>query len=308
MSSEAIGPRVRTSRSSSVDVHQHPFKSFFTRPVIVSVRFSSSSPAVARHSSMRGVPSTMRAAVLRSFGGPEALRVASDVPVPSCGPREVLVRVAAASVDPSTVACGRGTAGRCTSRCSRWCSAATSAARSWRAATPHARSPRRRRLRRALPRRPARHPRRVRRRPRGAPRPRAPGWSHIDAAAVPFAALTAWRALHHRQPPPGRATPRTRRGRRRRAAATHLASARACPVAVTCAESDASRLVDAGAFDAWDYRSDVSLTAHAKTRDWAPFDVALDCVGGVKSERAATRLLRKGVGRVVTLHGALAGR
>lgn len=251
----------------------------------------------------------MRAAVLRSFGGPEALRVASDVPVPSCGPREVLVRVAAASVNPLDcrvragygralyepmlpLVLGRDVSGEVVAR--------GDAARAFPlgAAVFGALSP-------VAPRGthaeyvavPEAHLARV-----------PPGWSHIDAAAVPFAALTAWRALF--------TTANLRPGERLLilgaggavgAAATHLASARACPVAVTCAESDASRLVEAGAFDAWDYRSDVSLTAHAKTRDWAPFDVALDCVGGVKSERAATRLLRKGVGRVVTLHGALAG-
>ena len=145
---------------------------------------------------------------------------------------------------PSTVACGRGTAGRCTSRCSRWCSAATSAARSARgdaarafplgAAVFGALSP-------VAPRGthaeyvavPEAHLARV-----------PPGWSHIDAAAVPFAALTAWRALF--------TTANLRPGERLLvlgaggavgAAATHLASARACPVAViTCAESDAPRL------------------------------------------------------------------
>ena len=46
------------------------------------------------------VPSTMRAAVARAFGGPEVVRVAKDVPVPRLAPDEVLVRVAAASVSP----------------------------------------------------------------------------------------------------------------------------------------------------------------------------------------------------------------
>ena len=138
----------------------------------------------------------MRAAVLRSFGGPEALRVASDVPVPSCGPREVLVRVAAASVNPLDcrvragygralyepmlpLVLGRDVSGEVVAR--------GDAARAFPlgAAVFGALSP-------VAPRGthaeyvavPEAHLARV-----------PPGWSHIDAAAVPFAALTAWRAL-----------------------------------------------------------------------------------------------------------------
>ena len=145
--------------------------------------------------------------------------MASDVPVPSCGPREVLVRVAAASVGSLRLSRAGGVRPRrCTSRCSRWCSAATSAARSWArgdaarafplgAAVFGALSP-------VAPRGthaeyvavPEAHLARV-----------PPGWSHIERRRRTLRrAHRVARALHHRQPPPGRATPRTRRGRRRR--------------------------------------------------------------------------------------------
>ena len=49
---------------------------------------------------MARVPPTMRAALLRSFGGPDVLQVVRDAPTPRCGPNDVLVRVAAAAVNP----------------------------------------------------------------------------------------------------------------------------------------------------------------------------------------------------------------
>ena len=49
------------------------------------------------------------------------------------------------------------------------------------------------------------------------------------------------------------------------------------------------------------------MRAVAEREGWAPFDVALDTVGTAHSERGALALLRKGVGRYVTLHGQLAG-
>ena len=48
----------------------------------------------------RGLPSRMRAVLLRSFGGPEALSLAHDVPLPHAGAHDVLVRVAAVGVNP----------------------------------------------------------------------------------------------------------------------------------------------------------------------------------------------------------------
>jgi NADPH:quinone reductase-like Zn-dependent oxidoreductase len=45
----------------------------------------------------------MRAVVVRSFGGPEALEI-TEVPVPAPGPGQVRIRVAAAAVNPVDVA------------------------------------------------------------------------------------------------------------------------------------------------------------------------------------------------------------
>lgn len=49
----------------------------------------------------------MRAVVVRSFGGPEALEVA-EVPVPTAGPGQVRIRVEAAAVNPVDVATRAG--------------------------------------------------------------------------------------------------------------------------------------------------------------------------------------------------------
>ena len=49
------------------------------------------------------VPAVMRAAVLLGTGGPEMLEVRDDVPVPSPGPRDVLVRVAACGMNNTDI-------------------------------------------------------------------------------------------------------------------------------------------------------------------------------------------------------------
>jgi len=142
------------------------------------------------------VPSTMRAAVVRAFGGPEVVRVAKDVPVPRLAPDEVLVRVAAASVSPLDarvragyaralyapmlpLILGRDVSGEVVAR--------GDSARSFPlgAQVFGALSP-------LAPR--GAHAEFVAvREAHLAPKPRA--WTHAQAAAVPFAALTAWRAL-----------------------------------------------------------------------------------------------------------------
>jgi NADPH:quinone reductase-like Zn-dependent oxidoreductase len=58
------------------------------------------------------VPTTMTAAVLDRHGGPEALHVRHDVPVPDPGPGEVLVAVAAAGVNNTDLWTRRGAYGR----------------------------------------------------------------------------------------------------------------------------------------------------------------------------------------------------
>lgn len=42
----------------------------------------------------------MRAVICETYGGPEVLELADDIPVPQVGPNGVLVRVYASSVNP----------------------------------------------------------------------------------------------------------------------------------------------------------------------------------------------------------------
>ncbi len=52
---------------------------------------------------MKEIPKTMRGVLLTGHGGPDKLSVRGDIPVPSPGPREVLVRVAAAGVNNTDI-------------------------------------------------------------------------------------------------------------------------------------------------------------------------------------------------------------
>ncbi|GGS67369.1 hypothetical protein GCM10010156_27890 [Planobispora rosea] len=55
------------------------------------------------------VPATMRALQQTSLNGPQDLRLVTDVPVPSPGPGEVLIRVTAAGVNFADISQSRGT-------------------------------------------------------------------------------------------------------------------------------------------------------------------------------------------------------
>ena len=92
-------------------------------------------------------------------------------------------------------------------------------------------------------------------------------------------------------------------------AAAQLALARGCQVAATCGPRSRARLGSLGVTQLADYTAGAegAVGAVARREGWAPFDVALDTVGTRASERGAVGLLRKGLGRYVTLHGQLAG-
>jgi NADPH:quinone reductase-like Zn-dependent oxidoreductase len=60
----------------------------------------SSATAAAAASAAALAPARMRAVLLRAFGGPEALSLVRDAPTPRHGAHDVLVRVAAAGVNP----------------------------------------------------------------------------------------------------------------------------------------------------------------------------------------------------------------
>lgn len=136
-----------------------------------------------------------------------------------------------------------------------------------------------------------------------------PSWmTHEEACAIPFAALTAYRAMIGK----GRA----RRGGRALVvgggsavgtAACALAEDAGCETTATANARDFEFLRDVvGVREVVDYAvPGFSLRKTAKERGWTPFDVAVDCVGTKKTRAHATDLLKYGVGTYVTLHGDL---
>lgn len=258
----------------------------------------------------RLLPSTMRAAVLSHFGGPEVIRVMDNLPLPRCSPHEVLVKVRAAAVNPLDcriregygravyqpmlpLVLGRDVSGEVV--------AAGSSARAFPLGTAVF----------------------------GALSPVAPSGTHAEyvavaeahlskkpscltheeASAIPFAALTAWRALFASgELRPGERVLIMGGGSSVGTAAAQLALAKGCQVAATCGPRSRARLASLGVTQLADYTAGKAGAVGRVARDegWAPFDVALDTVGTGQSERGAIGLLRKGTGRYVTLHGQLA--
>ena len=124
-----------------------------------------------------------------------------------------------------------------------------------------------------------------------------------EAAALPFAALTAWRALEGCA---GLGTGESLlvlgAGGAVGAAAVQLALSWGALPHVTCRPRSAARLTALGALSAGD--ADAELTSEALRLGWPRFDVVLDAVGSPALEEAAAALLRP-QGRLVTLHGGL---
>lgn len=122
--------------------------------------------------------------------------------------------------------------------------------------------------------------------------------SHVDASAVPFAALTAWRAL--------KCTARISKGQRLLVlggggavglAAIQLAVASGCMVSCTCGRESIERTLEVGATEAIDYKTeDIQLAIKGQ------FDAVLDTVGIPEIERIVVNLLKKG-GHYMTLQG-----
>ncbi|KAG2294693.1 hypothetical protein Bca52824_041362 [Brassica carinata] len=68
--------------------------------IIRSFRSNSDSRLISRFSSLRSIFTGCRAVMLPRFGGPEVLELRENVPVPNLNPNEVLVRAKAVSVNP----------------------------------------------------------------------------------------------------------------------------------------------------------------------------------------------------------------
>ncbi|KAK7846755.1 uncharacterized protein LOC136069225 [Quercus suber] len=252
--------------------------------------------------SQRGIVTSCRAVVLPRFGGPEVLEVRPNVEVPELKPNEVLVRAHAVSVNPldTRMRSGYGRSifepllplilGR---DISGEVAALGASVRSLIVGQE---------VFGAL------HPTAI----RGtyadyailsedelAPKPVAV--THVEASAIPFAALTAWRAI--------KSTARISEGQRLLViggggavgfAAIQLSVAAGCHVTTTCGSQSIDRLLAAGAEQAVDYTAeDLELAIKGN------FDAVLDTIGVPETERVGINLLKSG-GHYMTLQGEAA--
>ncbi|XP_039121141.1 reticulon-4-interacting protein 1, mitochondrial [Dioscorea cayenensis subsp. rotundata] len=125
--------------------------------------------------------------------------------------------------------------------------------------------------------------------------------THVEASAIPFAALTAWRALM--------STARIDNGQRILViggggavglAAIQLAAAAGCSVSTTCGSQSIERVLAVGAEQAIDYTTeDIELAIKGE------FNAVLDTIGIQETERVGINLLKKG-GHYMTLQGETA--
>ncbi|WVZ00323.1 hypothetical protein V8G54_026392 [Vigna mungo] len=124
----------------------------------------------------------------------------------------------------------------------------------------------------------------------------------IEASAIPFAALTAWRGL--------KCTARISEGQRILVvggggavglAAIQLAVAAGCSVVTTCGSQSVERLLAAGAEQAVDYVAEVDAELAVKGK----FDAVLDTIGVSETERIGINFLKRG-GHYMTLQGEAA--
>ncbi|KAB1216547.1 Reticulon-4-interacting protein 1, mitochondrial [Morella rubra] len=123
----------------------------------------------------------------------------------------------------------------------------------------------------------------------------------VEASAIPFAALTAWRAL--------KSTARITEGQRLLVVggggavgftAIQLAVAAGCHVTTTCGSQSVGRMLAAGAEQAVDYTAeDIELAIKGK------FDAVLDTIGGPETERISINFLKR-AGHYMTLQGEAA--
>ncbi|RLM94241.1 reticulon-4-interacting protein 1 [Panicum miliaceum] len=261
-----------------------------------------------------------RAVVVPRYGGPEVLEVRQGVPVPDLKPREVLVRTRAVSINPLDLRMrsgygrsifgpllpliiGRDISGEV---------AATGTSASSLSIGQEVFG--------------ALHPTALRGTyadyailsldeltPKPSTLSHAPSAKHLttnfyktiamsqEASAIPFAALTAWRALH--------GTARISEGQRVLViggggavglAAVQLAVAAGCGVSATCGAQSIERVTGAGAEQAIDYTAE-DTEAAVKGK----FDAVLDTIGIPETERIGINVLRRG-GHYMTLQGEAA--
>ncbi|XP_028077267.1 reticulon-4-interacting protein 1, mitochondrial [Camellia sinensis] len=260
------------------------------------------SPSSSKKLGFRCIVTSCRAVLLPRFGGPEVLELRDDANVPDLKPNEVLVRARAVSVNPldTSMRSGYGRSlfepllplilGR---DVSGEVAAIGASVRSLSVGQE---------VFGAL------HPTAV----RGTYTDYAilsedeltakpVSISHVEASAIPFAALTAWRAL--------KSTARITQGQRVLVvggggavgfAAIQLAVAAECHVSTTCGSESIDRAMAAGAEQAVDY-----TTQDIESALKGQFDAVLDTIGVLETERTGINLLRRG-GHYMTLQGEAA--
>ncbi|PQM36001.1 reticulon-4-interacting protein 1 mitochondrial [Prunus yedoensis var. nudiflora] len=131
--------------------------------------------------------------------------------------------------------------------------------------------------------------------------PKPASVTHVEASVIPFAALTAWRAL--------KSTARIAEGQRVLVvggggavglAAIQISVAKGCHVTTTCGKQSIDRVLAAGAEQAVDYTAeDIEYVIKGK------FDAVLDTIGGPETERISINFLKRG-GHYMTLQGEAA--
>ncbi|KAL5220028.1 hypothetical protein ABZP36_024741 [Zizania latifolia] len=243
-----------------------------------------------------------RAVVVPRFGGPEVLEVRQGVPVPDLKPGEVLVRARAVSINPLDLrmrsgygrsifepvlplVIGRDISGEV---------AATGTSASSFTIGQEVFG--------------ALHPTAIRgtctdyailSQDELTPKPST--LTHVEASAIPFAALTAWRAL--------RGTARISEGQRVLViggggavglSAVQLAVAAGCSVTATCGTQSIEQVLSAGAEKAIDYTTEDTESVVKEK-----FDAVLDTIGVHETERIGINVLRR-CGHYMTLQGETA--
>lgn len=250
----------------------------------------------------RNIVTSCRAVLLPRFGGPDVLELRDNVNVPNLKPNEVLVRTRAVSINPLDTRMRSGY-GRSIYEpllpliLGRDVSGEVAAV----GRSVHS-------LKVGQEVFGALHPTAVRGTytdyailPEDELAPKPESISHVEASAIPFASMTAWRAL--------KCTARIVEGQRVLVvggggavglSAIQLAVATGCQVSTTCGSESVERALAAGAEQAVDYITEdpeVAIKGH--------FDSILDTIGLPETERFSINLLKKG-GHYMTLQGEAA--
>ncbi|KAH1218386.1 Reticulon-4-interacting protein 1, mitochondrial [Glycine max] len=259
--------------------------------------FTRITPSAFTYHRLKSYVSDCRAVLLPSFGGPHLLQLRSHVPVPPLKSHDVLVRARAVSVNPLDT---RMRAGYGRSIFERLLPIILGRDVSGEVAAVGDKV---RLVFGAL------HPTAV----RGTyadyailseeeVTPKPDSLTHVEASAIPFAALTAWRAL--------KSTARISEGQRILVvggggavglSAVQFAVAAGCSVVTTCGSQSVDRLLAAGAEQAVDYIAEVDVELAIKGK----FDAVLDTIGMPETERMGINFLKRG-GHYMTLQGEAA--